>query len=300
MHNKTFVLLTVFCMAALTLLMRASLEFWPIGLAGTLSRVAALTTLGLWVLTTGDGWRRLKPGGAGKWLVLMCVFSALINFALFSALEWTTATNHALLYRLDTVFVVLIGSLFGLERIGWKELMLLPMMLLGMALVAEIGLSGFQVHWAGDLIVIAAAAGFATNAFVNRHIVRTMEPEAMAIYNITSGSLGFVIVSFVRGEWAWLAQNTPSFRAWLVVLLLGLLIAGFVPLYYLMLRRMPVWKLRTWMLVVPMLVAFADWLLWDTQLTGWQWLGTGLLLGGLAALIQIERRGRVSSESGAE
>jgi len=36
-----------------------------------------------------------------------------------------------------------------------------------MALVTEIGFSGFQVHWAGGLLIIAAAAGIAVNAFVN-------------------------------------------------------------------------------------------------------------------------------------
>ena len=279
-------------MAALTLLMRGALETWPLGLAGIFPRVVAVTLLGSWVLSTGRGWRRLKPGGVGKWIVVMCLNSIFINFAVYSALEWTTATNHAILYRLDTVFVVLLGSLLGLERIRWQELMLLPVMLLGMALVAEIGFSGFQVHWTGDLLIVAAAAGFAINAFVNRHIVQTVEPAAMAIYNITSGSLGFIAVSLLRGEWQWLGQNSPSPGAWCILVVIGLIIAGFVPTYYGAIKRMPVWKLRTWMLAVPMLVAGADRLLWGTRLTCWQWLGTGLLLSGLAVLIQLERKDR--------
>ena len=288
-RSRSGVLLIVFSMAALTLLMRAALQSWPLGLAGVLSRIVAVVLLGLWLLTTGRGWQSLRPNGVGKWLVVMCLFSAFVNFAVFLALEWTTATNHAILYRLDTVFVVLLGGLLGLEKISSKELILLPVMLLGMALVAEIGLSGLEVHWAGDLLVISAAAGFAINAFVNRHIVQTMEPGAMAIYNVVSGSSGFVTVSIVRGEWIWLIRDTPSVGAWFLLVLLGLLIAGFVPLYYSVLKRMPVWKLRTWMLVAPLLVAVADWFLWGTRLSPWQWLGAGLLLGGLAALIQLER-----------
>ncbi len=284
----------VLCMAAQTLLMRAALESWPVSLAGIISRAVAFTMLGAWVLATGSGWRRFKPRGTGWWLVLMCLVSALLNFALFNALKWTTATNHAILYRLDTILVVLIGSVLGIERIGWKEFMLLPLMLLGIALLAEVGRSGFQVHWAGDLLVITAAAAFAVNAFVNRHIVQTMEPESMAVYNIAAGSLGFVVVSITEGEWAWLARGAPSLGAWLILVVLGLLIAGFVPAYYLLLRHVPVWKLRTWMLIVPLLVAGADWLVWGTRLTGWQWLGTALLLGGLAALIRLERRDRIN------
>lgn len=281
-------------MAALTVLMRAVLQCWPLGLAGVFARVVALAVLAPWALTTGRGWRRFKPWGIGQWLALMCVLSLLVNFAVFKALEWTTATNHAILYRLDTVFVVLIGSLLGLERMGRKELLLLLVMLVGMALVAEIGQSGFEVHWAGDLLIIAAAAGFAINAFVCRKIVRTIEPETLAIYNIVFGSLGFVGLSFTRREWEWLAHTPPDSRAWLMLVLLGIMIAVFLAGYYAILRRMPIWKLRTWMLIVPMLVALADWLLWSTRLTGLQWLGTGLLIGGLAVLIQLER---VTSET---
>ncbi len=47
----------------------------------------------------------------------------------------------------------------------------------------------------------------------------------------------------------------PSLGSWLILVVLGLLIAGFVPAYYLLLRHVPVWKLRTWMLIVPLLVA---------------------------------------------
>ncbi len=50
------------------------------------------------------------------WLVLMGIISILINLTWFSAVRWTTATNVGMLIRFDVVFVVLIGSLFGLEN----------------------------------------------------------------------------------------------------------------------------------------------------------------------------------------
>jgi len=108
-HGKIFALMTVFCMAALTLLLRATLEFWPVGLGGAFSRSVAVVVLGGWVLTTGAGWRRFAPNGAGPWLLLSGVMTIVLNLLLYGSLKWTTATNHALLYRLDILFVVLIG-----------------------------------------------------------------------------------------------------------------------------------------------------------------------------------------------
>jgi drug/metabolite transporter (DMT)-like permease len=143
-------------------------------------------------------------------------------------------------------------------------------------------------------LVITAAAAFAVNAFVNRHIVQTMEPESMAVYNIAAGSLGFVVVSIAEGEVGMARPRRAERRC--VADPCGYRPAdrrfrsGVLPAA----RHVPVWKLRTWMLIVPLLVAGADWLVWGTRLTGWQWLGTALLLGGLAALIHLERRDRIN------
>jgi drug/metabolite transporter (DMT)-like permease len=41
------------------------------------------------------------------------------------------------------------------------------------------------------------------------------------------------------------------------------------------------------MLAAPVLVAVADWMLWDTRLSPRQWAGATLCLIGLAALIRL-------------
>ena len=217
----------------------------------------------------------------------------VLNLLLFFALQWTTATNHALLYRLDVVFVVLIGSLLRIERIGWRELLLLAVMLFGIALVAEIGPSGFQLHIIGDLVVVGAAAAFAANAFVVRRVLRTMDVESVALWNVVITGFGFIGLMLARSELSTVGDALWSPTTWIWVGLLGLLFALFVPLYYATLNRMPVWKLRMWMLSAPVLVAVADWLIWDTRLTPLQWVSMGVVLCGLAGLIHLERNGKL-------
>ena len=63
-----------------------------------------------------------------------------------------------------------------------------------------------------------------------------------------------------------------------------------LPLYYVALRRMDVWKLRTFMLATPVLTAIVERLLWGVRLAPLQWLGGAIILAGLAALIQMEWR----------
>jgi len=297
-NAKPLAILTVVVMVAQTLLMRAALAHWPVGMVGTFSRVFTIAMLGAWVLGRGRGWRRLKPRGSGGWLAAMSVNAIVINLLLFTSLKYTTVTNHALLYRLDVVFVILIGIVLGLERIGWRELLLLPLMLFGVACVAEIRFTRLEPHVTGDLMVVGGALGFAINAFILRRIFRAMDTEAVALINVSATGLGFLGTMLVRNELTNFGDGLMDTAAWLWVALFGMTFAIYLTLYYATLGRMPVWKLRMWMLSAPVMVAVADWILWDTRLSTQQRIGMGMVLAGLAGLIHLERNGRFLPRNG--
>ncbi|NQT12810.1 MAG: DMT family transporter [Planctomycetes bacterium] len=279
---------------AFTLLLRflVKMEGWPVGLVGVFSRVVTVPLLVAWILATGAGWRRLRPRGVLGWLLVMGMLSIVINMLWFTSVKWTTATNVAMLFRLDLVFVVLIGAVLGLERIGIVQLALLPLMFVGLALVAEVHKCDFDGHFVGDLMVVIAAAGLATNAFVIRHILRAMDEEAVALYNHSISMLGFLVLALVGGDFARTAEVFASSSAWLWIGLLGVVGAVGLPLYYFALARMDVWKLRTFMLATPVLTVAIEWPLWGVRLSALQGLGAAVILGGLAALIHIESRGQ--------
>ena len=287
-----FALLTICGMAAFTLLLRSALRHWPVGMAGVLSRAVTLTVLGGWVLATGNGWRRLRMRGAGHLIACMGVLSIGINLLLYGSLTWTTATNHSLLFRLDLVFVVLIGSLLGLERVGTRQLLLIMVMLLGAALVMEVQNFRLQGHFVGDLMVVAAALLFATNAFIIRRLLRTMDEAAAALYNHGISALGFGLLALAERQGGRVAEAMALPSAWLQLVLVGLSTAVTLPLYYAALRRMPIWKLRTWLLLTPIAVAFVEWGLWGVRLSAMQGLGASIVMGGLIVLIRLEGRAR--------
>ena len=120
MQAAFYAFLAVVPWVALTLLLRFLIyvEEWPGGLVGTFSRVITVPLLAAWALGTGAGWRRLLPRGMGGWLMLMSAISIAIQLLWFGSVKWTTATNVSMLFRLDLVFVVLIGSLLGYSLIS--------------------------------------------------------------------------------------------------------------------------------------------------------------------------------------
>jgi drug/metabolite transporter (DMT)-like permease len=266
------------------------LEAWPVGLVGTLSRFVTLPVLALWIVACGAGGGSLRPRGQGAWLLLMGAISIVINLTWFGALRWTTATNVGMLIRLDVVFVILIGHLLGLERIGWRQLVLLPAMFVGLGLLMEIHHFDWGGHIIGDTMTIVTAFGFSINAFVIRHIMKVMEEEPVALYNHSISMLGFIGLAFFAGDFARVSEALVSTKFLFAIVVLGVLIAASLPLYYVALRRLQVWKLRMLMLATPVLVAIVEWSLWGMSMTPPQWLGGAIILGALAALIRMEWR----------
>jgi len=279
---------------AVTLLLRwlvsSEFEGRPVGLVGVVSRCVTLPLLGAWILSTGDGWRRLMPRGRGGWILLMGTISIVINITWFGAVRWTTATNVGMLIRLDVVFVVMIGALLGLERIGLRQLALLPMMFVGLALLIEIGEFDWGGHIVGDLMTVITAFGLSINAFVIRHILLMMDEESVAFYNHAISALGFLTLAIVGGGSTQLPVVLESSSAWMPIAALGVLLAVSLPLYYVALRRMDVWKLRMFLLVTPVLAAVIEWPLMGIELSMLQCLGGAIILAALALLIQMEWR----------
>jgi len=220
----------------------------------------------------------------------MGTVSIVINLSWFGAVKWTTATNVSMLIRFDVVFVVLIGALLGLERIGLRQLMLLPAMFVGLALLTEINEFDWGGHIVGDLMTVVTALGFSANAFVIRHILLKMDEESVAFYNHAISALGFLALAIVCGDFAQLPKVFATSSAWMPIAALGVLVAVSLPLYYVALRRMDVWKLRMFMLATPVLTAAIEWPLLGIELSMLQCLGGLIIMAALALLIRMEWR----------
>jgi len=293
MPTAAYALLTVLATAAFNLVLKAAVAVWPVAWAGLLSRCVTVPLLGAWVVSRRGGWRRLWAGPLWGRLLLMGGISIGINLLWFNALQLTVATNVSTLMCLDLVFVVLLGAALGLERIRAAELALLPVMLLGMALLVGVAQGGWSGRLLGDLLAVAAALGYAVNAFVIRGILRRMDEEAVALYNHGLSTVGFALLAVtgdVPGVWASLA---PGWLGWFWIAALGVVAAVALPIYYAALHRLQLWKLRAWLLLAPVLVALVEWLL-GVRLGGLQWVGAALILGGMLTLIGLEIRSRAA------
>ena len=289
MQAITYALLTVIWIAGLQLVLRGAMQVWPVGLAGAYSRIISVVLLAGYLFITGNVWRRLRPGSAWSWLLLMGAVAIGINILWFWGQKLTTATNAALLLRLDLLFVVLIGTALGLERISIRGLLTIPVMLLGLVLLMEAHQLDWSKHLAGDLMIVGAAMGLATNAFIVRRILQQMDESSTAFYNILISMVGFAALASYERQ-AINQTSTEYTGAWLWLIAIGIIAAFATPIYYAALRRMMVWKLRAFLLLNPLIVALAEWLIWGHALNHLQWLGGGLIMIGVLLLICDEAK----------
>jgi len=111
-----------------------------------------------------------------------------------------------------------------------------------------------------------------------------------AFYNHAITMIGFIAFGLFMGDFARTTDVLSQPSAWIPIAGLGILTAISLPLYYVALRRMDVWKLRMFMLAAPVLTAVVEWPLWGIQLSRLQWLGAAIILVGLAVLIRMEWR----------
>jgi drug/metabolite transporter (DMT)-like permease len=161
-------------------------------------------------------------------------------------------------------------------------------MFVGLALLVEIHTFDLAGHLPGDLLTVVAAFAFSVNAFVIRHILLVMEEDSVAFYNHASSGLGFLGLAIVSGDFTVLADPARLQAAWLPLLGIGILVSISLPLYYVALHRMDVWKLRMFMLSSPLLTALVEWPLWGAELLPMQCLGGAIMLAALAMLIRLE------------
>ena len=146
-------------------------------MAGVLSRVVTVTALGMLVFVTGRGMQGFRLHGRGKAILAMGVIAIVNNVTWFLALAWTSATDVALLFRLDLVFVLLLGAVSGTERVRWQVLPVIAAMLGGLALFIGLGSSLGRDRLIGDAVAIGGAFGLALNAFVIRQGILTARPS---------------------------------------------------------------------------------------------------------------------------
>ncbi|MGB1215699.1 MAG: DMT family transporter [Pikeienuella sp.] len=266
---------------------KASLE--GVSVAALLLFASPLTIVGLTLLAhfRGGIGHHLAPRAPGK-LVIRAGLLLVMSWLNITSLSLNPYAQHAMLFQLSPVFVLLIGILFMGERVTAPILIAITVCLLGTWLILDPGLQGISITLL--FAITAALSNAATNSFVaaNR---KAATPLGFTFWAVIG------VLCIVLPYWAVFDQSVPGKTALIWVQLSAALAIGGIVLASLamQLSNGSTGKVGI-MLYVQMPVAILlGWLAFGEQPPNMAILGGALIVlaGASIPLLELRNRTRI-------
>jgi len=246
-------------------------------------RTLVVTLLaGIWVRRGGHSFRPKEPGRVGLralfgFATLSCYFYAVIHLPLADA---------TVIYFIHPVLTAIAASVVLGEHMGWREVLLVGLSLLGVLLVAR---PGFLAPAGGGLAPLAvgvavAAAVFSTGSWVTIRSIRHDPPILIVFY--------FSLVTVVLAIPLMVGEMVrPSAGQWAAIVVAGFAthVAQLSFTWGLRLERAGRATAVSYIQIV--FAAFLGWAFFGELPDAWTWAGAAVIVGATLRLMRIQVRG---------
>ncbi len=264
------------------------LSAFPVGIV-----IRFLTMILLTVLM----WRKRELGallqvkGVFKRLLCIGLLGFLLDVTAFLGLSMASAGLGTVLLKCDILFVNLISVFVYKQkftRFDWAATFL---MLFGVVLVLGVDPADLDLVNVGNLFFVLSALFVSINAFVIKSVqldpVNPVSDDVVAYYNNFVTMVLFIITSWTTGEIAQLPNLFENSYLVGALLLSGLGQTLIYIVYYYNLRRFPVWQVKIFLLLMPIVSALLSFALFGDTMSGIQYLGMAVvLLGAMSILVE--------------
>ncbi len=235
--------------------------------------------------------RRHWPAVIGLGLVGHTLYQLLFTYGL----EMTTSGRSALMLALVPVFVAIIGTLVGFDRLSAQRWAGVGLSFVGIVLVTLGRSTGGSAGLApltggtvaGDLLVLSAALGWALYTVFGSAMLEEHSPLKLTGVTMAVGTIGLAIVGWpglVAQDWASVGLQTWGLYTYAT--LAGLVVA--YTIWYTGVRHLGGTRTAVYSNLVPVVALIFGWLAMGER------LGTLQIVGALVALfgVWITRRKR--------
>ncbi|GEM_PF-5290337 len=285
-----------FIWAVYIVLSRLAVQQVPLFAVGFFSRLVAVLGLSIWVIGKKEIKKLFHLKKEQFYLLLLIGFFAfLLDAAAFLGLRFSTATKGALLLRTDIFFIVIFSYFFLGERFKKIEWASMAFMLAGAVLIMNINLKEVRLSSWGDALFILNAFLITCNAFIIKLKLQEVSDTTIAFYNNLFATSFYGVAFFLGGYGNMLAAGLKRIPYLTYILVaMGICDVFLFVTYYHALRRLPVWIVRTLLLLIPLWSILLGSIFLGERLNISQSIGTILLLGGSAGIILSRRKPRNS------
>ncbi|MDF2987667.1 MAG: DMT(drug/metabolite transporter) superfamily permease [Eubacterium sp.] len=235
----------------------------------------------------------VKTKGILLRLIIIGVLGFSLDLTAFIGLSLSHAGAGTALLKCDIIFVNLMSVIIYKEKFTKLDWTYTFIMLFGVLMVMGIDFSKFKIGNRADIFFILSALFVSINAFVIKSVqLHKKNPAAdnvVAFYNNFITMILFIVTSVIMGtigQLGLLAVNRPLLIAALAA---GLGQTFIYIVYYYNLRRYPVWIVKVFLLLMPIVATIVAFLLFgDVMVTG-QYIGMAIVLAGAFGIL-IEQK----------
>jgi drug/metabolite transporter (DMT)-like permease len=262
--------------------------FSKLALVAGMDVLSLSTFRGVFSVVFMIGWLWLQPPpvpytARQRWIALgVGVLFAGIVFGLFKAIELATVPVAVLSYFVYPLLTGIIGSLIGIDKLGWRGATAAIMAFCGLALI--VGAQPGAVALSGIAFALGAACLRTAVLLISRAALAGADTRLLTWYSQLSSTAVFVVFSLAT--WNWHAPQTGT--GWFALLVVSVSVTIAVLTLFISINRIGPFRSALIMNLEPLLATILSAALLGEFMTAWQILGGAIMLGALVAF-QLRR-----------
>lgn len=236
----------------------------------------------------------LKVEGILPRLLLIGLLGFLLDLTAFIGLSLSPAGSGTALLKCDIIFVNLISMIIYKTRFKISDWICMIVMLFGVFLVMGVDFSNFSIGNVGTIFFILSALFVSINAFVIKSVQLDKKNPAkdnvVAFYNNIVTMILFTIAAVIHGDFGLLGKLTADTGLLTAALCAGLGQTGIYLVYYYDLRRFPVWIVKVFLLLMPLVSTLIAFVLFGETMTANQYIGMAVVLAGALGVLLLQKK----------
>lgn len=222
-------------------------------------------------------------------LLLIGTLGFLLDITAFIGLSLSSAASGTALLKCDVLMVNILSMIIYKQRFTWKAWVCTGVMLLGVFMVMGIDFTTFRVSDPGNIFFLLSAFFVSCNAFVIKSVQLDKKnpvcDDVVAYYNNFVTLLYFLILQLSLRTHPQAAIVFTDRNAALALILAALGQTLIYVVYYHNLRHYPVWLVKTFLLLMPIVSTIITFLVFHEKMVRLQYLGMGIVIVGALGIL---------------
>jgi len=242
----------------------------------------------------------LNTKGILRRLILIGMLGFLLDLTAFLGLSMASAGIGTAILKCDIIFVNLMSVFIDKEKFTKHDWGFSLLMLAGVFMVMDINFQAFDIVNGGNIFFILSAIFVSINAFVIKSVQLDKKNPAVdnviAFYNNFITMLLFLVSSVVMESLSQISGLVKETGLLVAAVTAGVGQTLVYVVYYYNLRNNPVWIVKVFLLLMPIVSLLVSFILFGEAANGRQYIGIFIVLAGALGVL-LEQKKKTAAET---